>query len=209
MGVLGSLAYRARLQRYRRDEYESGALRAWFARDFGVEVGLYSYGCFDRWRFPPRTRIGRYCSFAKTVRVVEQNHPVEALSTHPFLYDPAFGVGTHRAELPPWLEIADDVWVSHNATILPGCKAIGRGAIIGAGAVVTADVPAYAIVAGVPGKVLRMRFPADLATAIEDSRWWELDRDQLARLARSHPDLLYRPDAGALRAAGPLPELLR
>jgi len=204
VGLLQSLSYRLRLLRLRRSEYDSAELRRWFADDFGVEVGLYSYGCFDRWRFPARTRIGRYCSFAKSVRVVELDHPADALSTHPFLYDPSFGVAREGLPPPPWLEIGDDVWVGHNATILPGCKSIGRGAIIGAGAIVTRDIPPYAIAMGMPAKVVRMRFAPDLVAAIEASRWWELDRAGLARLVAEQPDTVFRPTVERLAALSPV-----
>lgn len=202
MGLLSTLRYNARLRWLKRREYDSVELRQWFAQDFGVEVGLYSYGCFDRWRFPHRTRIGRYCSFAKSVRVVEANHPLDALTTHPFLYDPRFGVAPSAPPLPEWLEIADDVWVSHNATILPGCKSIGRGAIIGAGAVVTKDVAPYSIVFGVPAKPVRMRFQPDLIAAIEASRWWELDKTGLQEIARRDPEILYHPTIERLATIG-------
>jgi acetyltransferase-like isoleucine patch superfamily enzyme len=196
--VLKSLLYQAKLRWLRRNEYESTALRQWFARDFGVEVGMYSYGCFDRWRVPARTRIGRYCSFAKTVRVVELNHPLDALSTHPFLYDPRFGVAAKEPLAAEWLVIEDDVWISHNATLLPGCRSVGRGSVIGAGAVVTRDVPRYSVVGGLPAKVLRQRFSPDLEAAIEASRWWELDRAELAALARRDPELVYHPSVASL-----------
>lgn len=200
MRLLDTIGYQLRLRKLKRNEYESAELRAWFARDFGVEVGLYSYGCFDRWRFPARTRIGRYCSFAKSVRVVDLNHPVDALTTHPYLYDPSLGLPVAAPAPPAWLEISDDVWVSHNVTILPGCKQIGRGAILGAGAVVTKDVAPYSIVFGVPARPVRMRFPPDLIAAIEASRWWELDKAELAELVRTNPDLVYHPTAERLTA---------
>jgi virginiamycin A acetyltransferase len=180
------------------DEFESLELREWFARDFHVEVGLYSYGCFDRWRIPARTRIGRYCSFARSARVLDANHPFDALSTHPFLYEKKFGLVDRDLIDPPWLTIEDDVWVSHNATITPSCKFVGRGAIIGAGAIVTKDVPRYTIMVGAPAAPLRKRFPQDLEVAIEESRWWEMTRadsqavlqpsvERLAALARRRP----------------------
>lgn len=193
MGLVRSALERVKLKLLRRNEYENLELRRWFARDFGVEVGLYSYGCFDRWRIPARTRIGRYCSFAKTARVLDANHPFDALSTHPFLYERRFGLVDKDLIDPEWIVIEDDVWVSHNATITPGCKHIGRGAIIGAGAVVTKDVPAYAIVVGMPATVIRYRFPPEMQAAIEASRWWEMDKAELAALARRDPDLLLKP----------------
>lgn len=197
--MIRSLWNRVHLRWLLRDEYESTALRTLFAQRFQVEVGLYSYGCFDRWRVPPRTRIGRYCSFAKSVRVLDANHPVEAMTTHPFLYEAKFGVvGEDRID-PPWLEISDDVWVGHNAIITPGCKAIGRGAIIGAGAVVTRDVKPYAVMAGMPAKQLRMRFDADTIAALEASRWWQRDRLGLRDLVARSPETVFHPTPENLR----------
>jgi virginiamycin A acetyltransferase len=192
------LIEKLRLRWLRRDEYESRALRDWFARRWQVEVGLYSYGCFDPWRIPRRTRIGRYCSFAKTVRILDANHPIEALTTHPFLYEARFGVVDADLIDPPWLEIGDDVWLSHNVTVTPGCKRIGRGAVIGAGAVLTRDVPAYAIMAGVPATKLRNRFDSETQTAIEASCWWECDKAALRAMIAADRDAVYRPSAAAL-----------
>jgi acetyltransferase-like isoleucine patch superfamily enzyme len=199
--MLGSLVEKLRLWWLRRDEYDSLALRTHFARRWQVEVGLYSYGCFDPWRVPRRTRIGRYCSIAKTARILDANHPVTALTTHPFLYEARFGVVPADRIDPPWLDIGDDVWISHNATITPGCKHIGRGAIIGAGAIVTRDVPAYAIMAGNPAVRLRDRFDADTIAAIEASHWWLLDKAGLADFVRRRPDAAFAPTAANL--AGP------
>jgi carbonic anhydrase/acetyltransferase-like protein (isoleucine patch superfamily) len=98
------------------------------------------------------------------------------------------------------LIIEDDVWISHNVTVTPGCKHIGRGAIIGAGAVVTRDVPAYAVMAGQPAKKIRDRFDAETIAAIEASRWWELDKDGLRALVSQHHDAAYAPSAATLAA---------
>lgn len=191
--MLSGLIEKLRLRWLRRDEYESVALRDYFARRWRVEVGKYSYGCFDPWRIPGPVRIGRYCSFAKTARVLDANHPIESLSTHPFLYEKRFGVVPADRIDSALLVIEDDVWISHNATIAPGCKFIGRGAIIGAGAIVTRNVPAYSIVAGMPAKTLRMRFDDATIAALEASRWWECDRVGLARLYAENPAFVLDP----------------
>lgn len=196
--MLAGLIERARIWRLRRNEYESLALRQHFASRYQIEVGLYSYGCFDQWRVPRRTRIGRYCSIAKTARLLGANHPITALTTHPYLYEAKFGVVPKNLVTSEWLVIEDDVWISHNATITPGCKHIGRGAIIGAGAVVTRDVPAYAIMVGQPATRQRDRFDAETIAAIEASRWWELDKEGLKALVRDHPDAAYHPAAQSL-----------
>jgi acetyltransferase-like isoleucine patch superfamily enzyme len=197
-GLVAKLRERARLWRLKRNEFESQPLRDWFARDYGIEVGLYSYGCFDRWRIHGPVRIGRWCSFAQTARAIDANHPMQALTTHPYLYEARHGVIPHDRITATPLIIEDDVWVGHHALILPGCRHIGRGAIIGAGAIVTHDVPAYTVVAGVPARPTRMRFPPETIAALEASNWWTLDRAGLAALVARHPDLAFHPTPASL-----------
>lgn len=203
MGVIGKLVDKAKLFRWLRDQDENQDLRRFFRERHRIDIGLHSYGCFDRWRMPGPLVIGRYCSFAKTVRVVDANHPLEAITTHPMLYEKRFGVvDRDHIDAAP-LIVEDDVWVGHNVVILPGCKSIGRGAVIGAGAIVTADVPRYAIVAGVPAKTIRMRFDPELQAALEASRWWELEPPAIRDLLQSNPELIRRPDAATVAAAFP------
>jgi acetyltransferase-like isoleucine patch superfamily enzyme len=199
-GLFDSAVTAARLYLMRRRQFDNLALRRYFSERHDIVVGLYSYGCFDRWRMPGPLRVGRYCSFASTVRSALQNHPVDGLTTHPALYDPGMGVVKEGLETPQPLVIEDDVWVGQNALILPGCKFIGRGAIIGAGSVVTRDVEPYAIVAGNPAKMLRRRFAPELAEAIEASRWWDMDLPELRRLVEACPDAAFKPTVESLAA---------
>lgn len=199
--MLGGLIDRARLFRWRRQQMTSLPLRAHFAEHYGIEIGLYSYGCFDRWRMPGPLKIGRYCSFGSTVRVVDSNHPIDGITTHPLIYEAAHGVIAVNALSPERLIVEDDVWVGHNTVILPGCKFIGRGAIIGAGSIVTKDVTAYSIVAGNPAKPLRQRFDADLTTALEASHWWTRDMADLARIERDFDHAVTKPTPEKLAKA--------
>lgn len=83
----------------------------------------------------------------------------------------------------------NDVWVGTNVTIMPGCNIIGNGAIIGGVSVVTHDVPPYAIVAGNPAKILRYRFDEDIIKKLEESKWWELELDELKKLHHDYKRL--------------------
>lgn len=198
-GLIASLIEKARIHLWRRDQFTSAPLRAWFRERYRVDVGLYSYGCFDQWRMPGPIKIGRYCSIANSVRSAPINHPTDALTTHPALYEKKFGVVDADIFYDDPLIIEDDVWIGHNALILPGCKFIGRGAVIGAGAVVTRNVERYTIVAGNPARKLRDRFSPELIEAIEASKWWELNLPALRRLAQERPDMLFNPDVAALK----------
>ncbi len=203
MSLLRNIHERLAVRLLREKEYESAYLRRLFLSRYGTTIGLYSYGCFDRWRIPPGTIIGRYCSFARTSRILDANHPLMSISTHPFLYDPRFGVVDELRVVATQLVVEDDVWVGHQAVITPAVSRIGRGAIIGAGTVVTKDVRPYAIVAGNPAREIKRRFDEDRIAAIELSQWWKLDRAALRQRILAEPDLYLgvadEPDADLRR----------
>ncbi len=196
--MIASLAEKLRIRLWLRDQHVNPRLREHFRTRYRVDVGMHSYGCFDPWRMPGPIRVGRYCSIANSVRSAPINHPLDALTTHPCLYERKFGVVDEDIRYDDALVIGDDVWIGHNAVILPGCKAIGRGAVIGAGSIVTKDVPAYAVYAGNPAQKLRDRFPPDLVAAIEDSRWWQLEPEDLRKIYREQPETLFHPTVEAL-----------
>lgn len=183
-----------------KSERTSDYLRHRFRRLHDIDIGKWSYGCFDRWRMSRGTRIGRYCSFANSVRIIDADHPLTALSTHPLFYEAEAGLLGHHVINPRPTVIEDDVWLGHNVTVTPGCKLIGRGAVIAAGAVVTRDVPRYAVVAGMPATVKRYRFTPDVIEAVEATRWWELEPDDLRRGGAAAPGFLAIPTVEGARA---------
>lgn len=120
--------------------------------------------------------IGRYCSIAPGVILGDGQHHVDWLTTHPFVESPQYRL---HEQSPIFSKLAasrsvigNDVWIGANAIVMRGVV-IGDGAVIGAGAVVTRDVPAYAIVVGVPARILRYRFPPEIVRRLLKLRWWQ------------------------------------
>lgn len=117
--------------------------------------------------------IGKYCSISWDVTIGAVSHPQTTLSSHAFTYRKQFGLVDDDTFLNhPRTRIGNDVWIGCNSVIISGVS-VGDGAIIGAGAVVTRDVPPYHIVAGVPARVIRPRFPDERITAISQLKWWD------------------------------------
>lgn len=162
-------------------EFRSSTLREIFARYWGVEVGLYTHGgCFQPWMVDPKTKIGRYCSIAHGVRIVNSNHPLSFKGTSGLFFNPELGLCDRwLVELNP-LEIGNDVWIGANAVVLPEVNRIGDGAVIGAGAVVNRDVPPYAVVLGNPARLVKYRFSEEVIARLLEEKWWEKDLAELA-----------------------------
>ncbi|ESX28105.1 antibiotic acetyltransferase [Mesorhizobium sp. M1148] len=159
-----------------------------------VNVGDFSY--FERHAEAIYTTIGKFCSIAANSRINALEHPIERITQHKLSYRPNeyfrwLGVdAAFRARRQAKaVGIGNDVWIGHGAVIMPEIS-IGNGAIIGANSVVTRDVPAYTIVAGVPAKPLRMRFPSEIAARIESLAWWDWPPEKLAKAV---PDMQALP----------------
>jgi virginiamycin A acetyltransferase len=158
----------------------SRSLRRIFKDNYEVDIGMYSYGfCFERYSMDRRTTIGRYCSIANGAVAYTHNHPVDYPSTHSFFFNESLGLAEDQGEANTRLTIGHDVWIGHNAIILPGVSSIGTGAVIGAGSVVTKDVEPYAIVFGNPARLFRFRFDEETIRRLLESRWWEKPIDEL------------------------------
>lgn len=161
-------------------EMLSKTLRRIFRDYHDVEVGLYSYGgCFDSLRFNAFTKIGRYCSFAAGICRFNGNHPLSFRSMHPYFYNPYYHYVQDEKISRSQIVIGNDVWVGQNVLILPSVSRIGDGAVVGAGSVVTKDVPDFAVVVGNPAKVARYRFSPETIEKIKRDAWWDKDIDEL------------------------------
>jgi acetyltransferase-like isoleucine patch superfamily enzyme len=159
-------------------------------------------------RIGPDTRMGRYCSIAESAQVLRSdvgsfcafgarvavnpfNHPTDWLSINEFQYrDDTFDwsaeyVALRRLKRGPEMfarcVIGNDVWLGHNVVVLAGVR-IGDGAVIGAGAVVTKDIPDYAVAVGNPAVVKHYRFPAETVARLQRVKWWDMPLPALSAL---------------------------
>lgn len=131
------------------------------------------------------SKIGNFTSISNDVKIGMPAHPQDFISTSPFFYAKRrknVETDLYNECKGGMVEIGNDVLISANVVILTGIK-IGDGAIIGAGAIVNKDVPAYAIVAGVPAKVLKYRFDDNTISKLIESKWWDNDLELLKKLA--------------------------
>jgi virginiamycin A acetyltransferase len=147
-----------------------------------VILGDFSYISGPR-SYVETAQIGKFCSIARQVVIGPGDHDLAAVTTHPFPVSPEFGgiAPVSRAEpqkAPP--VIGNDVWIGMNAVILRGVS-IGDGAVIAASSVVTRDVEPYTIVGGAPARMLKRRFPPEIAEALLRSRWWDWPDEVLSQ----------------------------
>jgi acetyltransferase-like isoleucine patch superfamily enzyme len=148
----------------------------------------YTYGR-PKVRFPEsgaRLVIGRYGSIADGVEILlGGNHRLDWATTYPFpalprLWPPAAGITGHDTTRGD-VVIGHDVWLGSQCMVMSGVT-IGHGAVVAARAVVTRDVPPYAIVAGNPARVVRLRFDEARITALLETAWWNRPRSEIEPL---------------------------
>ena len=137
--------------------------------------------------------IGKFCSIAMGVSVGVPQHSMASVSSHPAFYlrntplAKTYSVRDMFATSKRTF-ISHDVWIGQNAIIMSGLQ-VGVGAVIGAGAVVTRDVPAYAVVGGVPAQIIKYRFDEKLRNDLLASKWWDMPEEWM----KSNYSLLQDP----------------
>lgn len=148
-----------------------------------VEVGRFSY--VGRNSILAQTTIGRFCSLGPELLCGPGEHPTDYVSSSPLFFSTRKQCGVSFSDKNYFEEkkavtIGHDVWISARVLIRDGMN-IGHGAIIGAGAIVLADVPSYGIVGGVPAKLIRFRFSEDIIEKLLEIKWWEWNNKMLQK----------------------------
>ncbi|HIF9174735.1 TPA: CatB-related O-acetyltransferase [Photobacterium damselae] len=132
--------------------------------------------------------IGSFCSIGPDVKIGGLGkHPTTMISTSPIFYSRKKQLGITFSDKDyidelPITYIGNDVWIGSNSIILDGIS-VGNGAIIAAGSIVTKDVPPFAIVGGVPARIIKYRYTQDDINRIESTMWWDCDTDALETLS--------------------------
>lgn len=178
----------------------------WTAYEHSLHLGAFSYQvsgyCFA-------ARIGRYCSFGEEVQIGRQNHPLTWVSTSPafYIHDQIFSLkggfegaeqyhnyrfsASGSATKAKITTIGNDVWIGHGAYIAAGVT-IGDGAVIAAHSVVAKDVPPYAVVAGNPATIKKMRLSPELISPMLRCKWWRFAPWQLTHLDPARPHMFVQ-----------------
>lgn len=149
-----------------------------------VTVGRHTYGIrlesFPLYHPDDKINIGKYCSIAEGVKFIFGEHGTARPSTYPFkaLIKKESPYCDAKSKGP--IIIENDVWIGANAIILSGVK-VSNGAIIAAGSVVVKDVPAYAVVGGVPAKIIKYRFSQEQINEMLKIEWWNWPEEMIVK----------------------------
>jgi acetyltransferase-like isoleucine patch superfamily enzyme len=127
--------------------------------------------------------LGRFCSIGPYFLCGYGDHPTDRISTAPVFFSTKRQCGISFADKDSFAEtcqttIGNDVWIGARVFVKDGVR-IGDGAIVGAGAVVVKDVPSYAVVGGVPAKVIRYRFAGDVIRELLEIQWWNWSEEKI------------------------------
>lgn len=161
----------------------------------GVEIGRHTYGLTKESFFVPHknvpVRIGSFCSVGPGVLFIcAAEHRVDTATTFPIQFvDGKIRNAPGTVGKGP-ITVGHDVWFGARCIVLGGVT-IGNGAVIGAGSIVTRDIPPYAIAVGNPARVIRYRFSPEIIERLQSSQWWNWSDD----LIRERVELLTTVDA--------------
>lgn len=169
-----------------RSKYDSTCTIRQKCRIHDSEIGKYTYIC--RNTLMQNTQIGNFCAISEGCNIGMPSHPIDMVSTSPVFLSGTNYLKKNFSVIPyedcPRTVIGNDVWIGAHVQIKSGIK-IGNGAVLAAGAVVTHDVPDYAVVGGVPAKIMKYRFDENTIHRLLALQWWNWSDEVLAKCGES------------------------
>lgn len=152
------------------------------------QVGDYTY--IGRNSLVQNTHIGNYCSISQECIIGLGNHPLNRFSTSPLFYHKKntfnIQIVDDKTDFKDYrsISIGNDVWIGARVVILDGIK-VETGAVLAAGCVVTKDVPPYAVVAGVPARIIKYRTSEDKIVQYMSTEWWKMSPDDAYKVMKN------------------------
>lgn len=169
---------------HKSSKVESGSLF------YNSDMGKYSYCGYDCEII--NAKIGNFTSIANNVVIGGANHPMDWVGMSPVFYEGRDSVtkkfSKFKLDDSKVCHIGNDVWIGRSSIVLSGVT-ISDGAVVGAGSVVTKDVPSFAIVAGNPAKFIRNRFDDETICQLNKINWWSFSDSKLHSLAHTFNDI--------------------
>lgn len=195
--VFGRIAVKVRLYFFRyqwiKNNKHNQTIPANYFNPVLIHVGKETYGELNviSYGINAKLTIGSYCSISNNVIfLLDVEHHIDTLSTYPFKVK-TLGECKYEAFSKGDIVIDDDVWIGYGAMIMSGVH-VGQGAVIAAGAIVTKDVPAYAVVGGIPAKIIKYRFDEEIRQRLIKFNISNLDE----KVIKNNIEILYKPVDG-------------
>lgn len=121
--------------------------------------------------------VGKYCAIGTGVTMVSDNHDMRTPNIQVTL---SLSLGIEDPRIPDPISVRNSVWIGDHVILLPGVT-VEDGAVIGAGSIVTKDIPAFGIAVGAPARVIRSRFSPEVIEFLLELEWWEWERERIER----------------------------
>ena len=177
-----------------RESVKVGTSFGIYSGNFIPSIGSFSFSHSPFFEVIP-FEIGNYVSIGERVSSFGFEHPIDNLGTSPLFYQEnrnlfnrVYSKKSKKTIPDKGIVISNDVWIGRGAMLKRGIN-IGNGAVVGAGSIVTKNVPDYAVVGGNPAKIIKYRFHENIIERLMEIKWWNLPLEELSKVDFNLPIL--------------------